>query len=204
MGFKTICIPGTIDNDIALTEYTIGFDTALKTIVESVDKLRDTSSSHHRCSIVEVMGRYCGDLALHAGIATGAEMIITSERKFDKKELLESLKRDRLSGKRHAIVIITEHITDTYALAVEVEKYTGFETRATVLGHVQRGGQPTSYDRVLAARMGLHAIELVLKDIHRMAIGISGIKIVHHTIDEVLDGPHPTNLKLYKEAEKLK
>jgi len=204
MGFPVICLPGTIDNDIRCTDYTIGFDTALTTIIESVDKLRDTSSSHHRCSIVEVMGRYCGDLALYAGIATGAEMIVTVEHSLTKQEILEQLRKDRLSGKRHAIVIIAEHVIDVISLAKEVEKYSGFETRATILGHVQRGGQPTAFDRVLAGRMGIAAIELAVKGIHGVAIGIKGTKITHETIEKVLSTERTDKVKMYNDAEKLK
>ena len=156
MGINCIGIPGTIDNDIPDTDFTIGFDTALNTIVDALDKLRDTSSSHQRCTILEVMGRRCGDLAVHAGLACGAEMIVTSESGFDENEVIETLKRSKASDKKHALVVITEHITDVHELAKRVEEATGFETRANVLGHMQRGGCPSARDRVLATRMGIH------------------------------------------------
>ena len=143
MGIKTIGIPGTIDNDIASSDYTIGFSTALNTACEAIDKLRDTSSSHQRCSIIEVMGRHCGDLALYSGICCGAEYIITNETGLDKEKLLKSLKENRLNGRRHAIVVISENLTDVYQLAKEVESYSGYECRATILGYIQRGGNPT-------------------------------------------------------------
>ena len=149
MGINCIGIPGTIDNDIPDTDFTIGFDTALNTIVDALDKLRDTSSSHQRCTILEVMGRRCGDLAVHAGLACGAEMIVTSESGFDEAEIIETLKRSKASDKKHALVVITEHITDVHALAKRIEEATGFETRANVLGHMQRGGSPTARDRCL-------------------------------------------------------
>lgn len=161
MGINCIGIPGTIDNDIPDTDFTIGFDTALNTIVDALDKLRDTSSSHQRCTILEVMGRRCGDLAVHAGLACGAEMIVTSESGFDEAEIIETLKRSKASDKKHALVVITEHITDVHALAKRIEEATGFETRANVLGHMQRGGSPTARDRVLATRLGIKAVELL-------------------------------------------
>ncbi|KAI4453627.1 phosphofructokinase [Holotrichia oblita] len=203
-GLNVICIPGTIDNDIALTDFTIGFDTALQTIVDAVDKLRDTSSSHHRCSLIEVMGRYCGDLALYAGTASGAELIITGERGFDKQKMLEDLKRNRLEGKRHALVIISERIIDIKELSKEVEEYTGFETRPTVLGYVQRGGRPTAFDRVLASKMGAYAVDLLIEGVSGECVGIVGNTLVHDKIEKVLVTPRFVNLKLYHDSEKLR
>ena len=162
MGINCIGIPGTIDNDIPDTDHTIGFDTALNTIVDALDKLRDTSSSHQRCTILEVMGRRCGDLAINAGIADGAEMVITSEIGFDENKVIEVLKASKASDKKHAIVVITEHITDVHELAKKVEAETGFETRANVLGHMQRGGSPCPYDRVLSTRLGAAAGKMIL------------------------------------------
>ena len=160
-GISCIALPGTIDNDIPDTDHTIGFDTALNTIVDALDKLRDTSSSHQRCTILEVMGRRCGDLAINAGIADGAEMVITSEIGYDENKVIEVLKASKASDKKHAIVVITEHITDVHELAKKVEAATGFETRANVLGHMQRGGRPSARGRVLASRMGVYAVELL-------------------------------------------
>lgn len=179
LGVKCIGIPGTIDNDIASTEYTIGFSTALNTAVEAIDKLRDTSSSHQRCSIIEVMGRHCGDLALYSGICCGAEYIITEDTGFNKEELLESLRENRLEGRRHAIVVISENICDVHKLAEEVESYTGYECRGTILGYVQRGGCPTPEDRLLASRMGAYAVELLEQDIYGCAIGIRHNELYH-------------------------
>ena len=186
LGIKCIGIPGTIDNDIASTDFTIGFSTALNTAVDAIDKLRDTSSSHQRCSIIEVMGRRCGDLALYSGICCGAEYIITDETGFNKEDLLESLKENRLEGRRHAIVVISENITDVHALAEEVEQYTGYECRGTILGYVQRGGCPTPEDRLLASRMGSYAVDLLEQDIYGCAIGISNNKLTHMSFDEAL------------------
>ena len=186
LGIKCIGIPGTIDNDIASTEFTIGFSTALNTAVDAIDKLRDTSSSHQRCSIIEVMGRRCGDLALYSGICCGAEYIITEDTGFDKQHLLESLKENRLDGRRHSIVVISENITDVHALAEEVEEYTGYECRGTILGYVQRGGCPTPEDRLLASRMGAYAVELLEEGVFGCAIGISNNKLVHMPFEEAL------------------
>ena len=163
MGINVVGIPATIDNDIASTDFTIGFDTALNTIIENVDKLRDTSSSHHRCSVVEVMGNRCGDLALYAGITVGAEVVITKETGFDESEVLERLQRiDEKKKKRHAIVIISEKITDVELFAQKVSQNTGFSGRSTVLGHIQRGGSPTARDRIIATQYGDFAVTSLL------------------------------------------
>ena len=149
MGINCIGLPGTIDNDITCTDYTIGFQTALETVVEAIDKLRDTSNSHHRCSIVEVMGNRCGDLALWSGIACGAEIIVTSETGFDEEDVLDRLRDlDLIRKKKHAIVVISEKITDVDQFAKKVSLNTGFSGRATVLGHIQRGGSPCPFDRL--------------------------------------------------------
>ncbi|WP_343190141.1 6-phosphofructokinase [Buchnera aphidicola (Mollitrichosiphum nigrofasciatum)] len=182
MGFPCIGIPGTIDNDIPGTDYTIGYYTALETIVESIDRLRDTSISHQRISIVEVMGRNCGDLALSAAIAGGCEFVIIPEMKFKKKELILKIKKHIKNGKKHAIIIITECIYDVKKLAKYIEKKTAKETRATVLGHIQRGGSPSVYDRILASRMGAYAIKLLLQGYSGRCIGIKNEKIIHNDI----------------------
>ena len=158
MGINCVGVPCTIDNDVCGTDYTIGFDTALNTIVEAVDKLRDTSSSHRRCSIIEVMGRNCGALAIHAGIAVGAEVVITSETGYNPNELVETI-CEAAKTKRHAIVIVTEKVTDIEQLAKLISDKTPFAARASILGHIQRGGCPSPRDRVLASCMGVKAIE---------------------------------------------
>lgn len=142
MGFPCIGLPGTIDNDIKGTDYTIGYFTALGTVVEAIDRLRDTSSSHQRISIVEVMGRYCGDLTLAAAIAGGCEFVVVPEVEFSREDLVNEIKAGIAKGKKHAIVAITEHICDVDELAKYIETETKRETRATVLGHIQRGGSP--------------------------------------------------------------
>lgn len=202
MGFNCMCIPGTIDNDIASSDYTIGFDTALNTIVEAVDKIRDTSGSHQRCSIVEVMGRYCGDLAISAGISCGAEAVITSDTGFNKVEVFERLKKCHQMGKRNAIVIVTENITNVYDLAKEIENYTGYGCRATILGYVQRGGNPTPNDRVLAARLGSYAVDLLNQGEFGKAVGIINNELVSFDIEEAINLPRKKS-SLYQLTEKL-
>ncbi len=200
MGINCIGIPGTIDNDIPDTDFTIGFDTALNTIVDALDKLRDTSSSHQRCTILEVMGRRCGDLAVHAGLACGAEMIVTSESGFDEKEIIETLKRSKASDKKHALIVITEHITDVHELAKRVEEETGFETRANVLGHMQRGGSPTARDRVLASRMGIKAVELLEEGKGGLCVSDVRGEIVGLPIEEVLGHKRTVNQGIYEDV----
>lgn len=203
-GINCIGLPGTIDNDITCTDFTIGFDTALHTVVEAVDKLRDTSSSHHRCSVVEVMGNRCGDLALWAGIACGAEIVVTAQTGFEETEVLERLKEfDVVKKKRHAIVIISEKITDVDAFAKKVSLNTGFSGRATVLGHVQRGGSPTPQDRVLASRMGEKAVELLIHGIGGQCVGIKDNQIISVPIEEALDIPRSSRKKLQQLFDRL-
>lgn len=162
MGINCVGIPGTIDNDVAGTDYTIGFDTALNTIVDAVDKLRDTSSSHRRCSLIEVMGRHCGALAINAGIAVGAELVITSETGYNEEEIIEVI-CEAAKTKRHCIVIIAEKVTNVSDLAKLITAKTPFQARASILGHIQRGGCPTPRDRVLASTMGVKAVEELIK-----------------------------------------
>jgi len=187
MGIDVIALPGTIDNDITTTDYTIGFDTALNTIVENIDKLRDTSSSHSRCTIVEVMGRRCPDLAVHSGLATGAEYIITHESGFNADDLVSSLNVAQKNNKRHALVVLTENVTDAFALARTIEDQVGIEARATILGHIQRGGTPTAADRVLASRMGHYAVDLLSQGIVNQSVNIKRNKLVGTDIFETIE-----------------
>ena len=203
-GINCIGLPGTIDNDIPGTDFTIGFDTALRTCVENVDKLRDTSSSHHRCSIVEVMGNHCGDLALYTAISCGAEMVITPETGYDELEVLERLRYlgDAVK-KNHAIVIISEKICDVEALAKKVSQQTEFAGRATVLGHIQRGGSPTASDRMLASRMGEKAVDLLMEGIGGHCVGIIDNEISSMPIQEALERPRKSRKHLYRLFERL-
>ena len=204
MGIKCIGLPGTIDNDISSTDYTIGFQTALQTIVDSIDKLRDTSMSHRRCSVVEVMGRNCGDLALYAGIAGGSEFIITPETGFDKQRTLDAIKDSFNSGRRHAIVVATEHMLNVIELASDIEEYTGHETRATILGHVQRGGDPSASDRVMATEMGEYAVELLFNGEGGKAVGLKNMDYVDYDIEFALNKKREIPNKRYGLVGRLK
>lgn len=206
MGLPCIGLPGTIDNDVAGTDYTIGYFTALETIIEAIDRLRDTSSSHQRISIVEVMGRYCGDLTVAAAIAAGCEFIVIPEIEFKAPDLANQIKFDIAKGKKHAIVVITEHICNVFSLAKYIEKRTGKETRATVLGYIQRGGKPVAYDRILASRMGAYSIELLLGGYECHCIGIRNEKLINNNIDDVFilkHSCHSFHKELLKTAKKL-
>lgn len=204
MGIRTIGLPGTIDNDISSTDYTIGFMTSLQTVVDSIDKLRDTSMSHVRCSVVEVMGRSCGDIALYAGIAGGSEFIITPETGFNKKRLLDAIEHSNKTGKRHAIVVVTENMVNVIDLAKEIEDHTGFETRATVLGHVQRGGDPVAFDRVLATEMGEYAVDLIANGKGGRAVGLRGMDYVDYDINFALNKKREIPNKRYGLVGRLK
>lgn len=187
MGYPCIGLPGTIDNDVPGTDYTIGYNTALNCVLDAIDRLRDTSSSHDRISLVEIMGRDCGDLTLAAAVAGGAEHVIVPEVPFDTEVLLRNLVTGKLDGKRHAIICITERITDVNQLAKRIEQKTGRETRATVLGHIQRGGAPTAFDRVLASQMGSYAVQLLRDGEGGRCVGVQNDRLVHHDIIYALE-----------------
>ena len=184
-GVNVIGIPGTIDLDIAYTEYTIGFDTAVNTAMEAIDRLRETSNSHERCSVVEVMGRAAGYIALWCGIANGAEQIILPE-KFDNNydKLIEQIRNNRKSGMTHQIIINAEGIGHSYGLAKRIEEATGIETRATILGHLQRGGSPTARDRVCASVMGAYAVDTIVKGGRNRLIGYKNGHVYDIDIEE--------------------
>ena len=184
-GVNVIGIPGTIDLDIAYTEYTIGFDTAVNTAMEAIDRLRETSNSHERCSVVEVMGRSAGYIALWCGIANGAEQIILPE-KFDNNydKLIEQIRNNRKSGMTHQIIINAEGIGHSYGLAKRIEEATGIETRATILGHLQRGGSPTARDRVCASVMGAYAVDTIVKGGRNRLIGYKNGHVYDIDIEE--------------------
>ena len=202
-GINCIALPGTIDNDIQGTDFTIGFDTALNTIVECVDKLKDTSNSHHRCSVVEVMGNRCGDLAIYSGISCGAEILITPETGYDEEAVLEKLRYLESMGKNHAIVIVSEKVCDVNALADKVTKATGFSGRATILGHIQRGGSPTPSDRVLASRMGSKAVDLLISGVGGHCVAIKNNEIISMPIEECIALPRSNRKDFYRLFDKL-
>ncbi len=188
LGVPTVGIPGTIDNDIASTDYTIGFYTALNTVVDAIDRLRDTSESHNRCSVVEVMGHGAGHLALYSSIAGGGTSCWFNEVDFDvEKDIIQKMKRTLRTGKHNFVIIVSEGITDIHALAKEIEAKTGVESRATVLGHIQRGGSPAAYDRLLASRMGYHAVEVLEQGIGDRVIVVRGDVIGDMDITEALN-----------------
>ena len=202
-GINCIALPGTIDNDIQGTDFTIGFDTAMNTIVECVDKLKDTSSSHHRCSVIEVMGNRCGDLAIYSGISCGAEILITPETGFDEEAVLEKLKYFEQNKKNHAIVIVSEKVCDVNALADKISKSTGFAGRATILGHIQRGGSPTPSDRVLASRMGVKAVELLINGVGGHCVAIKNDEIISMPIEECISLPRRNRKDMYRIFDQL-
>jgi len=203
LGVKTVGLPGTIDNDLAYTDYTIGFDTALNTILDAINKLRDTSTSHERVSVVEVMGRNCGDLALFAGIAGGAESVIIPEKEFNKDQLCRQILEGKKTGKIHNLILLAEGVGGANELAEYVEEITGIETRATILGHIQRGGSPSGFDRILASRLGARAVEVLLEGKTARVIGIRNNEVIDDDIDEALAMPRKFNEELYKIAEQL-
>ncbi|MDD2979850.1 MAG: 6-phosphofructokinase [Hespellia sp.] len=187
LGVNTIGLPGTIDLDIACTEYTIGFDTAVNTAMEAIDKVRDTSTSHERCSIIEVMGRDAGYLALWCGIANGAERILMPEEQdFDEKVLIEDILENKRRGKKNYIIINAEGIGDSINMAKRIEEATGIETRATILGHMQRGGSPTCKDRVYASIMGSLAVDLLIAGKSNRVVGYKHGEYIDFDIDEAL------------------
>ena len=203
-GFPCIGLPGTIDNDIRGTDYTIGYFTALGTAVESIDRLRDTCSSHHRISVIEIMGRDCGDLTINAAVAGGCEFMIIPEVSYTKEDLIEEIKLGFAKGKKHAIVTVTENMCDVNQLAADIEAAVHHETRATVLGHVQRGGSPVPYDRILGSRMGAYAVELLIKGHAGRSVGIQNGKLVHHDIiDAINNMKRPFDMDLYNTAKRL-
>ena len=187
LGIPCIGIPGTIDNDIACSEYTIGYDTAMNTAVEMVDKLRDTTQSHDRCSVVEVMGHHAGYIALNVGIATGAVAVLLPEIPFDfERDILDRMRQTQVTGKKHFIIIVSEGVVGAQELANQIQAATGVDSRATVLGHIQRGGSPTVRDRVNASLMGYHAIDLLDKGIYNRVVAVSGDKIVDYDVNVAL------------------
>ena len=186
-GIPMIGLPGTIDNDISCTDYTIGYDTAMNTALEMIDKLRDTTQSHDRCSVVEVMGHHAGYIALNVGIATGALAVLLPERPFDfERDILQRMRQTQVTGKKHFIIIVSEGVTDAQTLANQIQAATGVDSRATVLGHIQRGGSPTVRDRVNASLMGYHAVDLLDKGIYNRVVALSGGKIVDYDVNVAL------------------
>lgn len=197
-GIPCVGVPGTIDNDIVCSEYTIGYDTAMNTAMEMVDRIRDTTESHDRCSVVEVMGRRCGDIALNTGIAVGATAILVPEVKFDlQKDVIDRIMNIQKTGKKHFIIIVAEGVGGVEEIAKAVEEKTGIESRATILGHVQRGGSPTVRDRVCASRMGSYAVRLLVAGKGNRVVAQRDGKIVDFDITEALNMKRTFDKELY-------
>jgi 6-phosphofructokinase 1 len=186
-GIPTIGIPGTIDNDLAYTEYTLGFNTAMNTILDAVGKIRDNSSSHERTNIIEVMGRHCGDLALYSGLAGGAEVVIIPEAPIDIDTICETIMRGNARGKKHSIIMLAEGSGDAYSLKDEITKRIEVNIRCTVLGYIQRGGTPSAYDRLLGSKLGAKAVELLVDGISNVVLGTKDGKLFHQDIEEALN-----------------
>lgn len=203
-GIPCIGLPGTIDNDISCTDYTIGYDTCLNTIVQMVDRIRDTSESHDRCTVVEVMGRGAGYLALEAGIAVGATSIIVPEVEYDiERDVIARIREFQKTGKKHFVVIVAEGVGGTAEIAKKIEAETGVESRATILGHVQRGGSPTARDRIMASQMGSRAVDLLTQGIGNRVVGIKDNKIVDFDIFEALKMTKTIDMKDYELAHEI-
>lgn len=202
-GIKTIGIPCTIDNDMGYTDWTIGFDTAVETCKEAISKLRDTSSSHGRGNVVEVMGRNCGDIALYAGLAGGAESILVPEVPVDMEQVISRVQRGKARGKLHHIVVVAEGIGNPQNIAKEIQDRTGVETKLTILGHVQRGGSPALRDAIMASEMGVKAVELLIEGKSSLAIGIKGGKIFSMYIPDAIKVKSEFNTELYTIASIL-
>lgn len=202
-GFPCVGVPGTIDNDIPGTEQTIGFDTALNTVIDAIDKIRDTATSHERTFVIEVMGRDAGDIALWAGLAGGAETILIPEENFDMNEVADRLRSGQERGKKHSIIVVAEGVCSGVEFARQLQEATSFDTRVSVLGHIQRGGSPTAADRVLASRLGARAVELLIEGKGGRAVGIEKNQLVDYDIIEALDKKHRLDLDLFKLSKEL-
>ena len=202
-GILCVGLPGTIVNDISCTEYTIGYDTAMNTAMEMVDKLRDTAQSHDRCSVVEVMGRGAGFIAVNTGVACGATYVITSEVPYDLDVIAKKMLESRKTGKQHFIIIVSEGVGHSDEIARTLQEKTGIEARTTILGHVQRGGSPTVRDRVVASQMGYYAVNLLSQGIGNRVVGMQNNKIVDYDIQEALSMKKPFEEDLYHIADEI-
>ncbi|MFD0678121.1 MULTISPECIES: 6-phosphofructokinase [unclassified Paenibacillus] len=203
LGINTMGLPGTIDNDIPFTDFTIGFDTAVSIVVDAINKLRDTMSSHERSSVVEVMGRHCGEIALYAGLASGAETILVPEVPFDLTEVSQRMVDNFNLGKRHSIILVAEGVCKGEDIATEITKNTGIEPRVTVLGHIQRGGAPTHNDRILASSLGDFAVRKLIEGESGKGCGIVKGELVLTDIDKVVNTKREFNMELYELAKRL-
>lgn len=202
-GIPTIGIPCTIDNDCGFSDFTIGFFTAVETVVDAISKIRDTSTSHGRANVIEVMGRHCGDIALYAGLAGGAESIIVPEVDFNIDEVCKKAIQGKNRGKLHHIIVLAEGVGNAYDVSKSIEEKTGIDTRVTILGYIQRGGNPTSYDRIIASKMGNKAIELLKEGKSDRALGIKCNQIIDIDIKEALEMEKEFDIDMYNTARIL-
>ena len=202
-GVPTIGIPGTIDNDLEYTDYTLGFDTAVNTCLDIINKLRDTMTSHERVSVVEVMGRHCGDIALYSGISSGAEIIVVPDIAFDMNEIVTKIHRSRANGKHSNIVIVAEGVMGAEEFARQLQSQTSYSVRPTCIGHVQRGGSPTMADRMLAAQFGNKAVRLLNEGIGNRVVGIRDNKIIDMDIIEAVSMKKTFNYELYETLQMI-
>lgn len=203
-GLPCVALPGTIDNDIGCCDYTIGYDTATNTIMSMVDRIRDTTESHDRCAVVEVMGRGAGYLALSAGVACGATSILIPEVPYDfERDVIQRMMRTQRSGKVHFVIMVSEAIGGVDEMAKRIQKETGVESRATILGHVQRGGSPTARDRIVASQMGYHAVQLLKDGIGNRVVAIQKEQIMDFDIFEALNMKSSIDLDMFKMAMEI-
>ena len=202
-GVPTIGIPGTIDNDLEYTDYTLGFDTAVNTCLDIINKLRDTMTSHERISVVEVMGRRCGDIALYSGIASGAEIIVVPEISFDMSEIVARINNSRANGKHSNIIVIAEGVMSAEKFAAELQAHTEYSVRPTCIGHVQRGGSPSMADRMLAAQFGNRAVRLLRDGIGNRVVGIRNNQIIDMDIIEAVSMKKTFNHELYETLQMI-
>ena len=202
-GVPTIGIPGTIDNDLAYTDYTLGFDTAVNTCIDVINKLRDTMTSHERVCVVEVMGRHCGDIALYSGIASGAEIIVVPEIEFNMDEIVAKIRSSRANGKHSNIVVIAEGVMSAAKFAEQLQAVTEYSVRPTCIGHVQRGGSPSMSDRMLAAQFGNKAVRLLNEGIGNRVVGIRDNHIIDMDIVEAVSMKKTFNYELYETLQMI-
>ncbi|MGI6066706.1 MAG: 6-phosphofructokinase [Bacillota bacterium] len=203
IGVPTVGIPGTIDNDIPCTQFTIGFDTAVNTVVDAINKIRDTATSHERIFVIEVMGRHAGFIALSAGLAGGAESVLIPERSFSLDDVVAKIKRGQRRGKLHSIILVAEGAASTFDVAKKINELSGLDTRVSILGHIQRGGTPTALDRILASRMGAEAVNLLINGRHKLMVGIQDNRIKNFDLEWALNQRHEIDLSEYELAQIL-
>lgn len=203
VGVPTVGIPGTIDNDIPCTQFTIGFDTAVNTVVDAINKIRDTATSHERIFVIEVMGRHAGFIALSAGLAGGAESVLIPERPFSVDDVVAKIKRGQQRGKLHSIILTAEGASSAIDVAKEIQEISGLDTRVSILGHIQRGGTPTALDRILASRMGAEAVSLLINGKRKLMVGIQDNKIKSFDLEWALSQNNEIDFSEYELAQVL-